>query len=209
LFWRKPKLPPTRRPALEPDERVLAWAATTRDGTVVVTNRGLWLPDAGPTPAASAAGPDAPGAAEGPGAAGAPEGAGAAGAGVAGSTRLSWDEIHKAAWTGRELVIVPSEVVASLEGYQVTADRPQLVHGLPDPGDVPVQIRARVTKSVAHTSRHGLPGGGSARVVARRRPGVDGVHWTVRLEDGADLDDPVVRELTKELVEAAAAEIGG
>lgn len=179
LFWRKPKLPAARRPALEPDERVLAWAATTRDGTVVVTNRGLWLPDT------------------------------SAGSGAGDSTRLSWDEIHKAAWTGRELVIIPSEVVATLEGYQVTADRPQLVHALPDPGDVPVQIRARVTKSVAHTSRHGLPGGGTARVVARRRPGVDGVHWTVRLEDGADVDDPVVREVTKELVEAAAAEIGG
>jgi hypothetical protein len=124
----------------------------------------------------------------------------------AGQRRLSWDEIHKASWSGRELVIIPSEVVATLEGYQVTADLPQIVHSLPEPGDVPIQVRTRVTKSVGYTQEHALPGQGTARVVARRRPGVDGLRWTVRLEGGADVDDPVVREVTKELVDAAIEE---
>lgn len=44
LFRRRPKLPADRRPALERDERILAWAETSSDGVVVVTNRGLWLP---------------------------------------------------------------------------------------------------------------------------------------------------------------------
>lgn len=44
-FWRRPKLPADRRPPLEPEERVLAWAhVQPGEGTVVVTNRGLWLP---------------------------------------------------------------------------------------------------------------------------------------------------------------------
>ncbi len=178
LFWRKPKLPAAQRPPLEPEERVLAWARTARDEVVVATNRGLWLPSSS---------------------------ASTQGAGKGG--RLGWHEIHKASWSGRELVIVPSEVVAELDGYQVTADRPQLVHALPEPGDIPVQVRSRVTKSVAYTAEHPLPGRGSARVVARRWPGVNGLHWTVRLEGGADVDDPVVREVTKELVEAASVEL--
>src|SRR3990170_3116609 len=44
LFKRKAKLPADRRPALDQDERVLAWAPASEDGVVVATNRGLWLP---------------------------------------------------------------------------------------------------------------------------------------------------------------------
>ncbi|HEX6968585.1 MAG TPA: hypothetical protein VF174_07235 [Micromonosporaceae bacterium] len=44
LFRRRSKLPADRRPPLEREERVLAWAGVRPDGTVVVTNRGLWLP---------------------------------------------------------------------------------------------------------------------------------------------------------------------
>ncbi|MGA3490270.1 hypothetical protein ACK8GG_19920 [Micromonosporaceae bacterium DT55] len=47
LFNRSKKLPADRRPPLERDERVLAWApVAVGDGTVVVTNLGLWLPAA-------------------------------------------------------------------------------------------------------------------------------------------------------------------
>ncbi|WP_245736779.1 hypothetical protein [Micromonospora pattaloongensis] len=45
LFRRRPKLPADRRPALDRDERVLAWSAVAdSEAVVVVTNRGLWLP---------------------------------------------------------------------------------------------------------------------------------------------------------------------
>ncbi|HWB37523.1 MAG TPA: hypothetical protein VHA75_16015 [Rugosimonospora sp.] len=127
--------------------------------------------------------------------------------GSAGDRRLGWHEIHKAAWSERELVITPSAVVADLEGYKVTADLPPVALTLPEPGDVPAQVRARVTRSVAYSTRHALPGQGAARVVARRWPGVDGLHWAVRLEGGADIDDPVVREVTKDLVDAAVADV--
>jgi len=46
MWGRKPKLPAQLRPALDRDERVLAWAEAG-DGVAVATNRGLWLPGAG------------------------------------------------------------------------------------------------------------------------------------------------------------------
>src|SRR3954453_18217137 len=45
LFRRRPKLSAALRPALDADERVLAWAAIDDGTAVVVTNRGLWLPE--------------------------------------------------------------------------------------------------------------------------------------------------------------------
>jgi hypothetical protein len=47
IFHRRPKLPSGSRPALEADERVLAWAyvGPEQGGPVIVaTNRGLWVP---------------------------------------------------------------------------------------------------------------------------------------------------------------------
>lgn len=100
-----------------------------------------------------------------------------------GELRLGWHEVHKAVWSGQELTITPAEVVAERDGYAVVADRPVRSYRLPDPGDVPHQVRARVTRSVAYTAHHRLPGGG-VRVVARRVSGVDGLTWTVRYDPG-------------------------
>jgi hypothetical protein len=122
--------------------------------------------------------------------------------------RLGWAEIHKAAWSGRELEVTPADPVTTIDGYVVMADRPVLRYPLPAPGDVPHQVRARVTRSVAYTVHHQLPGGGGVRVVARRVPGVDGLRWTVRYDTGADLDDPVVREVTTQLVTQAQGIVG-
>ena len=45
MLGRKPKLPAELRPALDRDERVLAWAMAGDAAVVAVaTNRGLWLP---------------------------------------------------------------------------------------------------------------------------------------------------------------------
>ena len=69
------------------------------------------------------------------------------------------------------------------------------------------RVRERVTGSVAYTSHHPLPTGGAARVVARRVSGRNGLAWSVRFEGGVDHDDPVVREVTADLVAAAKASI--
>jgi hypothetical protein len=115
--------------------------------------------------------------------------------------RIGWHEVHKATWSGSVLAVTPAEVVTVREGYAVLADRPVRSLPLPDPGDVPHQIRARVTRSVAYTEHHRLPGGG-VRVVARRVSGVDGLSWTVRYDPGTAADDEVLAQ-TDELVTAA------
>ena len=110
LFRRRPKLPADRRPALAREERVLAWAITAAGQTVVVTNRGLWLP---------------------------------------GLNRLGWHEIHKAVWSDQELRVTPARICEVHDGYAVVADQPVVSALLPDPGEVPHQVRTRVTRSVA------------------------------------------------------------
>lgn len=121
-----------------------------------------------------------------------------------GRPRLGWHEIHKAAWTGRDLVVTPADVVEERAGYQVTADAPPVRVSLADPGRLPHTVRTRVTRSVSLTSHHPVPGG-AVRVVGRRVPGVDGVSWTVRYEDGANSADPDVIAVTDRLVAALAA----
>jgi hypothetical protein len=129
--------------------------------------------------------------------------------------RLGWHEIHKATWDGRQLTIVPAEVVERREGqqlrsgsqaspYVVTADAVPLDVALPEPGQLPQVVRTRVTRSVSFTSHHPVPGGG-VRVVARRVPAVDGVTWSVRYDEGTDRANPAVVAATDQLVAAHAA----
>jgi hypothetical protein len=165
LFGRRRRLPASRQPPLDRDERVVAWAGATADEAVVVTNLGVWLP-------------------------------GAAGS----AARLGWHEIHKAAWSGRQLTLVAAHETAAAEGYVVVADLPPVTVTLLDPDGVPEQVRTRVTRSIAYSAHHRLPGGGGVRVVARRVPGVNGVRWTVRYDDGVDRSAPEVAAATAELV---------
>ncbi len=158
---RKPKLPADRRPALEPGERILAWAAAPDEQVVVVTNLGLWLP---------------------------------------GRDRLGWHRINKAAWSGRELRITAAAPAEEREGYTVVVDEPVQTVLLLEPGDVPEQVRTRVTKSVAYTSHHVLPGGGGVRIVARRVSGVDGLTWTARYDTNSAVDETAAVLATAELI---------
>jgi hypothetical protein len=160
---RRPKLPAALRPALDPDERVLAWAAAGDASAVVATNRGVWLPDRG---------------------------------------RLGWHQIHKAAWSGRELRITPAEVAEERAGYTVLVDAPVLTYLLLEPGELPDQVRTRVTRSVAYTAHHPLPVGG-VRVVGRRVSGTDGLTWSVRYDSGTPADAAPVVKVTDDLVGAA------
>ncbi|NJC85516.1 hypothetical protein [Planosporangium mesophilum] len=114
--------------------------------------------------------------------------------------RLGWHEIHKATWSGRQLALVASREVLSASDYAVMEDEPATVHTLLEPGDVPAQVRSRVTKSIAYTQHHPVSGGG-VWVVARRVPGVDGLRWTVRYDSGVDRGSEEVRSATADLVE--------
>jgi hypothetical protein len=166
LFRRTPRLPADRRPPLDRDERVLAWSPVAEAGTVVATNRGLWLPGE--------------------------------------TERLGWHQIHKAVWAGRELAVTPAVQVQDRVDYTVVADGPVRTYLLLEPDDVPHQVRARVTGSVAYTQHYQAPGGG-VRVVGRRVSGVDGLTWTVRFDPGVDFDSPPARTAVDELVARARA----
>jgi hypothetical protein len=180
LFNRRRSLPAEHRPPLEREERVVAWALSPQ-GALVATNQGLWLPAAGLA---------------------------GAGAGAAGPpTRFGWHEIHKAVWSGDALAVTPARRIEEAPGYDVVADEPTVRYRLDDPGDLPSQVRARVTRSVGPSTHHPLPGSGGVRVVARRVPGVDGLAWTARYDPGVDHDDPIVRDATSALVDQARAGI--
>ena len=116
---------------------------------------------------------------------------------------LSWHEIHKAVWDGTTLAVTPASEVASRDGYAVVADAAPVSFRLRDPGELPHQVRARVTRSVGYSAHHRLPGGGGARVAARRVPGVDGLRWTVRYDPGVDPSDPDVVAVTDRIVDEA------
>ncbi|MEV6489122.1 hypothetical protein AB0M20_10910 [Actinoplanes sp. NPDC051633] len=119
-----------------------------------------------------------------------------------GQGRLGWHDIHKAAWSGRELRVVPAEVAEVRESYAVLVDAPPVSFLLLEPGEVPDQVRARVTRSVAYTAHHPLPQGG-VRVVGRRVSGVDGLSWAVRYDSGTPVDSEPVIKVTDELVTQA------
>jgi hypothetical protein len=116
--------------------------------------------------------------------------------------RLGWHEIHKAAWSGRELRVTPAEVAQERAGYAVLVDAPVVAYLLLDPGELPDQVRTRVTRSVAYTAHYPLPVGG-VRVVGRRISGVDGLSWAVRYDAGTPVDLEQVRAVTDELVATA------
>ena len=117
---------------------------------------------------------------------------------------LGWHEIHKAAWSEGRLTLTPaSSTEVADEPYTIVADLPPLTFALTDPGDLPKRIRERVTSSVAYTTRHDLPGGGAARVVARRVSGQDGLSWSVRYEGNVDPTDPEITKATSHLVAEA------
>jgi hypothetical protein len=177
IFRRRPRLPAALKPALEPGERVLAWAQLAEDRVMVATNRGLWLPDRGPSDHPDTALDRTGG-------------------------RLGWHEIHKVAWSGRELRITPAEVAEVRTDYAVLVDAPIRSYLLLEPGELPDQVRTRVTRSVAYTSHHPLPVGG-VRVVGRRVSGVDGLSWAVRYDSGTPVDAEPVIKVTEDLVTAA------
>ncbi|MEV1159979.1 hypothetical protein AB0J27_31725 [Micromonospora chokoriensis] len=118
--------------------------------------------------------------------------------------RLGWHDILKAVWSGRELTVTPAETVSERDACTVVADGPAETYFLLDPRELPHQVRARVTRSVAYTEHQPVPGG-AARVAARRTAGADGLTWTVRLDPGTPADDETVLAEIDRLVGVARA----
>jgi hypothetical protein len=116
-----------------------------------------------------------------------------------GAERLGWHELHKARWDSGVLTLVRG--VEAEPG--VREDAPPQRHVLAEPGNLPAEIRTRVTRSVAFTAHHPLTAGG-VRIVARRVPGRDGLDWVVRYDPGT-VRHPEEEQVVAELVAAARA----
>ncbi|WP_412540146.1 hypothetical protein R8Z50_30670 [Longispora sp. K20-0274] len=119
--------------------------------------------------------------------------------------RLGWHEVSKATWSGEVLTVIPGPASDDDIGLVIEAD--PVTFRLTEPGQLPRQVHERVTRSVAYTTHHLLPGQpGGVRVLARRVPGVDGLRWAVRYDNGVDPTDEGVQAATLELVHRAQQE---
>jgi hypothetical protein len=150
--------------------------ALAEDGpaAVAATQFGLWLP-VGPTDLPDAAG-------------GVP----------AGWRRIGWDRVVKATWSEDGLEVIEGDVDAG-----VVTDRPARTLRLVEPRNLPAVVKTRVEASIARWEQVRVPGG-TARIVARRRAGTDGLIWTARLDTGTP-DSPAARAALAGYLERAAA----
>ncbi|HEX8304916.1 MAG TPA: hypothetical protein VF612_08555 [Jatrophihabitans sp.] len=164
LFGRRLRTPAQLRSLFADNERVLAMA---EDGpaAVAATQFGLWLP----VGAAS-------------GAAGSAE---ASGGSAAGWRRIGWDQVVKATWGEDGLRVIEGV----LDDAGVVTDLPALTLRLAEPRNLPSVVKTRVEASIARWEQVRVPGG-TGRIVARRRPGTDGLVWTARLDSGTPDSEP-------------------
>lgn len=101
--------------------------------------------------------------------------------------RIDWDQVVKASWTEDGLDLI--EGVRDSAG--VVTDLPALMLRLAEPRNLPAVVKTRVEASIARWEQVRVPGG-TGRVVARRKPGTDGLVWTARLDTGTP-DSPAAR----------------
>jgi hypothetical protein len=151
----------------DPDERVLAWGALTRDeGWLVATSRGLRV-----------------------------VGSHGQGAGTELLSwhevgHAKWTAVGP---SGGTLAVTPlAEVEPGVQARQPVRD-----HRLSDAGDLPAVVRRRVDDTVVVSRRSPLPGSGGVLLVARRIPGQPAREWTVVFDDDAQRSDPVAREAAR------------
>jgi len=101
--------------------------------------------------------------------------------GVAG--RTPWTDVAHAQWFDEEQVLVVDPVPGAGSLMRLR---------LAQPGRVPETVHERVMASIVLSRRIALPGGGGARLVARRGDGAD-LAWQVVPDTGTDLTVPEVR----------------
>jgi hypothetical protein len=99
---------------------------------------------------------------------------------------IGWQLVTKAVWRDGRLAVVEADIVDDL----LLVDRAPVAAQLETPRDLPPVVRKRVESNVVRSELLPIVGG-TARFVARRVPGQDGVHWWVRLEDGTADSDQV------------------
>ena len=118
-----------------------------------------------------------------------------------GQRMIGWQFISKAIWRDGVLSVIEATVVDDL----LIVDQDPVSVTLSVPRDLPPVVNKRITTNVVRSVLTQVTGG-SARLVARRVPGQDGVRCWARLEDGA-VDSPMVRRELVELLERLRAEL--
>ncbi|HEX8095078.1 hypothetical protein [Jatrophihabitans sp.] len=188
LFGRRVRPPADLRGLFNEHERVLAMA---EDGSaaVVATQYGLWLPGAGQRADGSAA----VGSTQVPGSSVTGEVTGNPASGwqrypAPGWHRIGWDQVVRATWGEDGLQVIEGV----LDDAGLVTDLPTLTLRLAEPRNLPAVVKTRVEASIARWEQVRVPGG-TGRIVARRRPGTDGLLWTARLDSGTP-DSPAARE---------------
>lgn len=92
---------------------------------------------------------------------------------------IGWQQVAKAVWRDGVLTLTEAEIVDDL----LMVERRPVAAELSVPRDLPPTVRKRVEANIVRSELAPVPGG-SARFVARRIPGQDGVRWWARLEAG-------------------------
>jgi hypothetical protein len=106
--------------------------------------------------------------------------------GEGGLRLIGWQHVSKAVWRDGALTVTEAEIADDL----LLIDRRPVAIALSVPRDLPPTVRRRVEANIVSSDVAPVPGG-SARFVARRVPGEDGVHWWARLEAGTPDTDQV------------------
>jgi hypothetical protein len=99
---------------------------------------------------------------------------------------IGWQHVAKAVWRDGALTVTEAEIVDDL----LLVERRPVSVELSVPRDLPPTVRKRVEANIVSSEVAPVPGG-SARFVARRVPGEDGVRWWARLEAGTPDTDQV------------------
>jgi hypothetical protein len=120
-----------------------------------------------------------------------------------GSRRLPWERVEAADWDR------DAERVRISEVGEFGQPRPVHTFTLDEPGDLLPLIRERVTASIVMQRRVAVAGRRGVLVIARRAPRGDGeITWACEYDEGVDPDDPLVRLVVDEALEAARGEVG-
>lgn len=96
-----------------------------------------------------------------------------------GPRMIGWQFIDKVIWRDGTLTVTEAELVDDL----LLVERDPMSVELTKPRDLPHTVRKRIEGNVVRSELAAVVGG-SARFVARRVPGRDGLVWWARLEPG-------------------------
>jgi len=119
------------------------------------------------------------------------------------TVRIPWEEVEAADWDQDTSVLRVTEVGSWGEV------RPAHRFTIEEPGQLLVLVRERVTASIVLQRHVPIDGRRGVRVIARRAPRGDRpVQWVYEYDEGVDPDDPEVRRLAGEALEAAQQEVG-